>query len=189
MRKGERYYRGGVEIDLEDALDEHGVVRDGVMLHVPLHLRDGMHDGGGTVLTDAFGREPGYVRSDTAARELKAKAWQDANDEAENAWRGGAVAAGAAPPTLDAAMLMDDAARRALKERAWLDAQVADEAAWRVDLGPAVAVAGVGSGAGAGGTHADALLPDERERARAIKQKAWNDAQLADENAWRSPAK
>jgi hypothetical protein len=167
MRKGERYYLGGTEIDLEDAIDEHGVVRDGVTLHVPLHLRDGLPDGGGTVLADAFGREPSYVRSDAAAREAKARAWQDANDEAENAWRGAAVVAGNAVLTLDAAMRMDDAARRAVKEAAWNAAQLADEGAWRAGPGAAGPAAG-----NADTTTWDALpaWTSERERARSNRR-------------------
>jgi hypothetical protein len=79
MSRQPRYFDlDGDEIDARHALDRHGALRDGVTLHIPLQLRDGLTP---TQLS---------VR-DAAARDARAQAYAAYDQEIQQAYRHGSM--------------------------------------------------------------------------------------------------
>ena len=131
-----RYYNSGVEIDAEDAIDERGVVRDGVTMHVPLTMMDAMRRQVGERAAPYWEDAEADEDDERAlAREIRADAYAQRAFDDENAWRNPpprAWAGAAAEPadvadalTEDALSMMDE------KERAYAEYDQWQENAWR----------------------------------------------------------
>jgi hypothetical protein len=100
------FYYNGRRITADEALDADGAIRDGVVLRVPMFMRDGhlnpsmtplqqevatyrgrLTDASGSTDQFAFSR-PGYrILHDAAAREARETAYQRYEDELVNAWK------------------------------------------------------------------------------------------------------
>jgi hypothetical protein len=100
------FYYNGRPITADEALDADGAIRDGVVLRVPMFMRDGRLNPSITPLqqeiathrgrlTDAAGStdrftfsRPGYrILHDVVAREARETAYQRYEDELVNAWK------------------------------------------------------------------------------------------------------
>src|SRR5262245_56776615 len=100
------FYYNGRRITADEALDADGAMRDGVVLRVPMFMRDSRFNPSITPLqqevaihrgrlTDAAGStdilafsRPGYrITHDAAAREAREDAYQRYEDELVNAWK------------------------------------------------------------------------------------------------------
>ncbi len=72
-----RYFRNGREITADEALDQYGIMRDGVSLHSPMMFRD-----------SAASYKPGWRVADASLNDEKKAAWLELQDDMQNAWRG-----------------------------------------------------------------------------------------------------
>jgi hypothetical protein len=85
------YTRNGQPISETDALDDHGILRDGCTVHVAARFRDNAMINRRPVY-DAFGHPAGYrpgfvFTNDQAARDAKAAAYRQYDEEIGRAWQ------------------------------------------------------------------------------------------------------
>ena len=75
MTKAKYFNRDGEEINERDAVDRYGALKDGIVLHVPLQMRDGLSS------------MQLAVRDATAARDARAQAYAAYDADVQEAWR------------------------------------------------------------------------------------------------------
>jgi hypothetical protein len=117
-------------VDDEDAFDEHGAIRDGFALRVPMEFMDSMQreiaiSGGsrGTRLHDGqggpVGHKPGFVyASDASVHDARDEARAEYIKNLSDAWRSDRRPADAASTTVP--RMMDEASAQAIRDAAYL---------------------------------------------------------------------